>query len=123
MITNERQLQITKAQAARFRQSLDALEKGALDKSDLHPLMKQTQIDAVRGQLESLLAEIKEYEELRTGKVSAIELDSLADLPDGLIRARIAAGLTQKDLAERLGHRVTKVRRFLVSWILPMRLV
>jgi transcriptional regulator with XRE-family HTH domain/Zn-dependent peptidase ImmA (M78 family) len=115
MITNERQLQITKAQAARFRQSLDALEKGALDKSDLHPLMKQTQIDAVRGQLESLLAEIKEYEELRTGKVSAIELDSLADLPDGLIRARIAAGLTQKDLAERLGLREQQIQRYEAS--------
>lgn len=112
MITNERQLQISKAQATRFRESLGALESGGIDNSDLHPLMKQAQIDSVRGQLETLLAEIKEYEELRSGKVATIELDSLADLPDGLIRARIAAGLTQKELAERLGLREQQIQRY-----------
>ena len=115
MITNERQLQISKAQAARFRESLDALEKGALDRSNLDPLMKRAQIDAVRGQLESLLAEIKEYEDLRSGKMPTIELESLAELPDGLIRARIAAGLTQKELAERLGLREQQIQRYEAS--------
>lgn len=112
MITNERQLQISKAQAARFRESLAALERGELDKTDLHPLMKQTQIDAVRGQLESLMNEIGEYEDLRSGKIPAIELDSLGELPDGLIRARIAAGLTQKELAARLGLREQQIQRY-----------
>ena len=115
MITNERQLQISKAQAARFRESLEALEKGTLDQTDLHPLIKTAQMDAVRGQLESLLAEIKEYETLRSGQVSFIELGSLADLPDGLIRARIAAGLTQKDLASRLGMREQQIQRYEAS--------
>lgn len=115
MITNERQLQISKAQAARFRESLSALEKDTSEGSDLHPLMRQTQIDAVRGQLESLLAEIREYEELRSGMTSTIELDSLAELPDGLIRARIAAGLTQRDLAERLGMREQQIQRYEAS--------
>ena len=115
MITNERQLQISKAQAARFRESLEALETGTLDQTDLHPLIKKAQIDAVRGQLESLLAEIREYEKLRSGQVSSIELDSLADLPDGLIRARIAAGLTQKDLAGRLGMREQQIQRYEAS--------
>jgi transcriptional regulator with XRE-family HTH domain/Zn-dependent peptidase ImmA (M78 family) len=115
MITTERQLQISKAQAARFRESLAALEKGSLDGSDLHPLMKEAQIDAIRGQLETLLAEIKEYEDLRSGKTSVIELDSLAELPDGLIRARIAAGLTQKHLAERLGLREQQIQRYEAS--------
>jgi len=115
MITNERQLQISKAQATRFRESLEELERGTLDQTDLHPLMKKAQIDAIRGQLKSLLAEIEEYEKLRSGRVSSIELDSLADLPDGLIRARIAAGLTQKDLAGRLGMREQQIQRYEAS--------
>lgn len=115
MITNERQLQISKAQAERFKKSLAALEGGELDGTDLDPLMKQTQVDAVRGQLETLLSEIADYEDLRSGKVSAIELDSLAELPDGLIRARIAAGLTQKELASRLGLREQQIQRYEAS--------
>jgi transcriptional regulator with XRE-family HTH domain len=112
MITNERQLQISKTQAERFRASLQALEAGSLDATDLHPLIKKAQVDAVRGQLESLLAEIRDYETLRSGKVTSIELASLAELPEGLIRARIAAGLTQRELAERLGLHEQQVQRY-----------
>jgi transcriptional regulator with XRE-family HTH domain len=115
MITNERQLQISKTQAARFRESLRALEQGSLNQTDLHPLMKKAQVDAVRGQLESLLKEIHDYETLRSGKISTIELESLAELPDGLIRARIAAGLTQRELAERLGMREQQIQRYEAS--------
>jgi transcriptional regulator with XRE-family HTH domain len=115
MITNERQLQISKAQAARFRDSLKALEEGSLNHVDLHPLIKKAQVDAVRSQLERLLKEIRDYETLRSGDVSTIELESLAELPDGLIRARIAAGLTQRELAERLGMREQQIQRYEAS--------
>jgi len=112
MITNERQLQISKAQADRFRESLQALEGGSLDESDLHPLIKKAQIEAVRGQLATLMTEIHEYEMLRSGKVKSIELGSLAELPEGLIRARIATGLTQRELATRLGLREQQIQRY-----------
>lgn len=112
MITNERQLQISRAQAERFRASLRALERSSLQSTELHPVMKKAQIDAVRSQLETLLSEIHEYEQLRSGSVTTIELDSLAKLPEGLIRARIAAGLTQRDVAERIGLREQQIQRY-----------
>jgi transcriptional regulator with XRE-family HTH domain len=115
MITNERQLQISKTQAARFRESLKALEQGSLNQTDLHPLVKKAQVDAVRGQLKSLQKEIRDYEALRSGKISTIELESLSELPDGLIRARIAAGLTQRELAERLGMQEQQIQRYEAS--------
>lgn len=115
MITNERQLQISRAQAGRFRESLAALEQRTSEGSEFDPLMRQVQIDAIRGQLETLLTEIRDYEDLRSGRTSIIELTSLADLPDGLIRARIAAGLTQKELAERLGLREQQIQRYEAS--------
>jgi len=36
----------------------------------------------------------------------------LADLPEALIRARIAAGLTQKELAARLGLKEQQIQRY-----------
>ncbi len=63
----------------------------------------------VQRSLDGLLAE---YEALRAGQVSVLELDSLADLPEALIRARIAAGLTQKNLAARLGLKEQQVQRY-----------
>lgn len=111
MITNERQLQISRTQAARFRESLAALEESK-DSSGVDAVMRQVEIDSVRGQLDMLLDEIQQYEDLRSGKTSTIELSSLAELPSGLIRARIAAGLTQKDLAERLGLKEQQIQRY-----------
>ena len=37
---------------------------------------------------------------------------SLADLPDALVRARIAAGLSHRELAARLGLKEQQVQRY-----------
>ena len=47
-------------------------------------------------------AELAEYESLRSGTVTQATLEGLEVLPEMLIRARIAAGLTRADLALRL---------------------
>jgi HTH-type transcriptional regulator / antitoxin HipB len=39
-------------------------------------------------------------------------LGSLNDLPTTLIKARIAAGLTQKDLADKIGVREQQIQRY-----------
>ena len=41
-----------------------------------------------------------------------IEIDSFDDLPEGLIKARIAAGLSQKDLGERLNLKEQQIQRY-----------
>jgi ribosome-binding protein aMBF1 (putative translation factor) len=53
--------------------------------------------------LEDLQRELKEYETLRSGKRKVVTLGSLEELPKTLIQARIAAGLSQEDLAAKLG--------------------
>jgi ribosome-binding protein aMBF1 (putative translation factor) len=67
---------------------------------------------AMESQLEDLRQQLAEYEALRAGRVQVLELDSLGRLPEALIRARIAAGLTQKELARRLGLREQQVQRY-----------
>ena len=108
MITNERQLKITKAQAARFERALAGL---AETHSALSPLLRQAERAALESQRETLLAEIAEYETLRSGKQRVFDA-SFVDLPRALVKARIARGLTQKDLAERLGLKEQQIQRY-----------
>lgn len=49
---------------------------------------------------------------LRSGEESVLTLDSFAELPLALIKARVALGLTQKDLADRLGVKEQQIQRY-----------
>ncbi|HEY1980529.1 MAG TPA: helix-turn-helix transcriptional regulator [Xanthobacteraceae bacterium] len=112
MITNERQYRITKAEADRFRQTLNELTAQGDQREGVHPILVRAERDALRSQLEDLMAEVREYEALKAGGVSIIKIDSFSDLAEGLIKARIAAGLSQKALAERLHIKEQQVQRY-----------
>ena len=109
MISNQRQYRITSAAAREFEEALDRL-----DTVEAHrpPELRRVMREAMESQLEELHEELAEYEALRSGKVDVLELGSLAELPTALIRARIAVGLTQKGLAERLGVKEQQVQRY-----------
>jgi transcriptional regulator with XRE-family HTH domain len=62
--------------------------------------------------VEELHEELATYEALRGGQVRVLELESLAELPEALIRARIAVGLTQKELAQRLRLKEQQIQRY-----------
>ena len=109
MITNERQLRITRARAERFAEALKQLEA---EPSFLPPLLRKAERDALASQLETLRSEIAEYESLRAGRQRVFRAPSFAELPEALIKARIARGMTQKDLAQRLGLREQQVQRY-----------
>jgi ribosome-binding protein aMBF1 (putative translation factor) len=57
-------------------------------------------------------AESRETEMLRSGEESVLTLESFAELPKALIKARVASGLTQKDLADRLGLKEQQIQRY-----------
>lgn len=107
MITNERQLQMARAQLARFEAEL-----AASSAADGDALIAAAQKGALQSQADLIRKEIEDYEALRGGDISVLELSALSELPEGLIRARIAAGLTQKDLADRLGLKEQQIQRY-----------
>ena len=111
MIKNERQYLITKAQAEKLHTTLAQLNRSR-GSVTVHPVLRKAQADALRSQLADLHAEINEYESLRAGKRTTLELASLDDLPRALIQARIAAGLSQKELAGRLGLKEQQIQRY-----------
>lgn len=55
---------------------------------------------------------MEQYEALKQGEVSRITVDSFDGLGLGLIKARIASGLGQKALAERLGLKEQQIQRY-----------
>jgi ribosome-binding protein aMBF1 (putative translation factor) len=112
MIKNERQYRITRAEAEKFRRVLAKLAAGAGRQGQLHPRLARAEREALQSQLDDLQQEIREYEDLKAGKVSIIDLDSLGELPNGLIKARVASGLSQKGLAELLGLKEQQIQKY-----------
>jgi len=97
LIRNERQYKITRTKAGEFKANIAALSESAADDP-----MTDIMLAAMSSQLADLEAELHEYETLRDNTVVSFPLTSLSELPNALIRARIAANLTQKELADRL---------------------
>jgi hypothetical protein len=64
MIENEQQLQITKAAAAKFAHGLATFDERPEAHPGVQPRLIQLLKDALASQLETLLEEIKEYEQL-----------------------------------------------------------
>ncbi|MCY4038111.1 MAG: helix-turn-helix transcriptional regulator [Hyphomicrobiales bacterium] len=110
MITNERQYKITCAQADRFQHALDEFDTHP--REDVHPLLIKAERDALESQLADLRAEIDEYEHLKSANASIISAISFDELADSLIKARIAVGISQKELAERLDLKEQQIQRY-----------
>ncbi|MBS1790118.1 MAG: helix-turn-helix transcriptional regulator [Acidobacteria bacterium] len=113
MITNARQYRITKAQAEKFRQALEEFDyRPSAHAADVHPRLIRAQREAIASQLETLEQEIEEYERLQKSRRRHLDLEQIAELPESLIRARIAAGLSQRELAKRLGLKEQQIQRY-----------
>jgi transcriptional regulator with XRE-family HTH domain len=111
MIKNERQYRITKSEAEKFERAVVGLAAAGA-RPAVHPLLQKAELDGLRSQLEDLRAELQEYEALKAGKHTVLEINSLEEMPRALVRARIAAGLSQKELADRLGLKEQQVQRY-----------
>ena len=112
MIKNERQYRITRAQADRFSEALRSFETEAVHQSAVHPRLLSVQKEALQSQLSDLRAEIQEYETLKAGNFALEQLKGISELPTLLIKARIASGLSQRDLADRLGLKEQQIQRY-----------
>ena len=111
MIKNEREYKITRAQAEEFESALASLaERHPAD--DVHPRILDIEAAALRSQLEDLRRELEEYESLKAGDQRVLPIEALEELPRALIQARIAAGISQEELGERLGLPKQAIQRY-----------
>lgn len=109
MILNERQYRITKAAEARIVKEVEALTN--VPTGDLSPRQRALLLKAGKGQLVDLRREVEEYEALRKGAIPIAPIGAIEELPLALIRARIARGWTQAELAVELGVAEQQVQR------------
>ena len=111
MITNERQFRISNAQLKRFDEAL-AAQTATGPSPEVRPRIHQAMLDATASERDELRAQLERYDDLRSGRVGQRMLTSLRELPIVLIEARIAARLTQRELAERLSVPEQQVQRW-----------
>jgi ribosome-binding protein aMBF1 (putative translation factor) len=110
MITNEKQYKITKSWLRRFEEGKKKLAK--LPESKNQPWLRRAQQGSLKAQIQQLKQQINEYEALKSGKVKVPHLDVVSQVPELLIKKRIANGWTQQQLASRLGLHYQQIQRY-----------
>ena len=112
MIKNEKQYEYSKECAKRFEYSIAVVEQDeAWKKRD--PERWQLDIDVKKSHLMALQEEIAEYEKLFNCDKSQpikIQVENFNKLADVLIKARIAAKISQKELADILGFEEQRIK-------------
>lgn len=67
-------------------------------------------VAGIESQIQELQEQIHEYEQLQNA--SNIRMNSIEDLPHLLIKARVAKGYSQKDLADKVGLKPQQLQRY-----------
>jgi|SRR5262245_12974474 len=112
-IKNEWQYRHAKAQARKFAEVLAHFDERPEAHPGVHPRLIRAQKETVASELELLREEIKKYEKLRRKKaVAPRRLKFISELPETLVKARIASGLTQAALAKKLGLKAQQIQRY-----------
>jgi ribosome-binding protein aMBF1 (putative translation factor) len=110
MLKNDRQYRIAKVEVCQLEASLKKLMSELTANNEYLSIVPD-----LRAKLDAIRRELEEYEQLRSGRyIHRIvpKPESLEALPRSLIQARIAAGLTQKELAHRLGLKEQQVQHY-----------
>ena len=112
MITNERQYRITRKKAAGFARAIEEFDARLQESTTVDPRLLRAELEAMESQLADLREELEEYEQLKSADLSVILVATFDELADGLIKARIAAGLSQRALAQRLEIKEQQIQRY-----------
>lgn len=108
MIYSEKQYNVSRNELAKLKDALSEVQKRESEKLWL----KQAEINALKSQIAEIEAGISEYELLKSGQISFSKAYALEELPRVLVQARIAAGISQSDLAERLSMKPQQIQRY-----------
>jgi len=107
-ITTERAYRIASAEAERLAVLLAQQDR---ETAQLPLQLRQALHGATATRLEELRERLASYEQLRRSGGAAIDLNTLHHLPELLVHARIAANMTQRELATRLGVSEQQVQK------------
>jgi HTH-type transcriptional regulator / antitoxin HipB len=109
VIQNERQYKVTQTKLRELEQASANID---FEDPNLHPRQILSQKNSYARIVGTLKQEIAEYEELKSGRIAVFQIESFQDLPTALIKARIASGMTQKELAEKIDTQEQQIQRY-----------
>lgn len=113
MIRNEQEYRNTLYWLERFEQSIAELDNNESLKADFKRWKLQR--DSYQSQVEDLKEQIREFETLThhdSQTPIVLTLDEINNLPQLLIKARMAAKLSQKELADLAGMTEEKIHKY-----------
>ena len=114
MIKNELEYQVSQEWVRKFKNSIAVMESNEERKRN-DPERWKLNLSVLQCHLQKLETEIAEYETLVNCDKSQpikIKIESFNQLPDILIKARIAAKMSQKELAYLLGIEEHRVKQY-----------
>jgi DNA-binding XRE family transcriptional regulator len=114
VIKSELEYQVSQEWVEKFEKSIAAMEKDENSKKNDPPRWQMNR-GALQCHLDKLQEEIAEYERLINCDKSqpiSIKVESINKLPDALIKARIAAKISQQELAQILGIEEPRVKQY-----------
>jgi HTH-type transcriptional regulator / antitoxin HipB len=106
MLLNDVEYQNTKLRIEGFKKALAKLDSLDNALKQANSVMWQLNKDALESMIDDFTNQVQEYEQLinqTNNQNISFEINSIEELPLVLIKARIVAGISQKELAERLG--------------------
>lgn len=112
MIKTQQQYHAVKAELQKLNEELSNFSVKSDKKANFGDYSGKIQESHLLSQTLRLQRELSDYSRLTTGKETTITIKALSELPLALIKARIGAGLTQKQLADRLGVAEQQVQRY-----------
>lgn len=111
MIYSDKQYDISSTELMKLKSALSTAEAQLPNKEWIQEL----EIKGLKSQITEIEADIAHYKLLKAGQISFAKSYSLDTLPGILVQARIAAGMSQSDLAKSLGLKPQQVQRYEAS--------
>ena len=104
MIKNKKQLTQSKVQLTKLKELADKYR-------DAINIVDKAQFGSLECQIEDLENEISEYEAIKENGINGLSFD-LSNLEKSIMSLRLASGITQKELAEKIGVAEQHIQRY-----------
>jgi ribosome-binding protein aMBF1 (putative translation factor) len=109
MITNERQARIAAGKIRKLEREKERIEGKAVEGN---PTLQKALVEGVRSQIQEMKEDLEAYEQIKSGEKRVLALGRLEDLPNVLMMARVAQGMSQRGLAQKLGMKEQQIQRY-----------
>ena len=115
MIRDDQHYHNVQSWVKKIEQALLQLEKNENERAKNDPQLREIYMNEVQRKLNDLRKEIREYETLTTHDSQTplvLNLENINELPLLLIKARMAAKLSQKELADLAGLSAAQIKEY-----------